>query len=209
MKNSRKLISLLIVCLVVVALTSIGNIQAEASNVYIVKKGDSLWRLSRQFNVSIESIKEANNHWSDTIYIDQRLIIPSEDLRVSTSRSAVARVTNTDIELIARTVHGEARGESFEGQVAVAAVILNRLRSNEFPNTVHGVVYQPRAFTVVDDGQINLMPNQSSFNAVEEALRGWDPSDGALYYFNPETATSRWIWSRSQIKQIGNHVFAR
>ncbi|UUZ86803.1 cell wall hydrolase [Paenibacillus sp. P26] len=95
------------------------------------------------------------------------------------------------------------------GQVAVAAVILNRVKAPSFPNTVSGVIFQPGAFTAVADGQIWLTPNESSKRAVREALSGWDPSGGRLYYFNPETATSKWIWSRPQVKQIGKHIFCK
>ncbi len=112
-----------------------------------------------------------------------------------------------DLKLMANAVYGEARGEPYEGQVAVAAVILNRIDSELFPNTVSGVIFQPRAFTAVDDGQIWLTPNDSARKAVQDAINGWDPSGGCIYYFNPVTATSKWIWTRTQIKTIGKHIF--
>jgi N-acetylmuramoyl-L-alanine amidase len=112
-----------------------------------------------------------------------------------------------DLKIMANAVYGEARGEPFEGQVAVAAVILNRVKSPSFPNTASGVIFQPGAFTAVADGQIYLEPNESARKAVQQALNGWDPSDGCLYYFNPETATSKWIWTRPQVKTIGKHIF--
>ena len=117
--------------------------------------------------------------------------------------------SQNDIQLMANAVYGESRGESYTGQVAVAAVILNRVRSASFPNTVAGVIYEPGAFTAVADGQINLTPNETAKKAVLDAVNGWDPSDGAIYYFNPDTATSSWIWSRPQIKQIGKHIFCK
>ncbi|MCA1061263.1 spore cortex-lytic enzyme [Rossellomorea aquimaris] len=117
--------------------------------------------------------------------------------------------SQNDIQLMANAVYGESRGESYTGQVAVAAVILNRVRSSSFPNTVAGVIYEPGAFTAVADGQINLTPNETAKKAVLDAVNGWDPSDGAIYYFNPDTATSSWIWSRPQIKQIGKHIFCK
>lgn len=124
---------------------------------------------------------------------------------------AVAPTTHgfsaSELKILERTVYGEARGEPYIGQVAVAAVVLNRIENPAFPNTISGVVFQPRAFTAVDDGQIWLEPDESAAKAVRDALNGWDPSDGALYYFNPVTATSRWIWTRPQIKQIGKHIF--
>lgn len=117
--------------------------------------------------------------------------------------------TDKDVRLMANAVYGEARGEPYEGQVAVAAVILNRVRSDEFPNTPTGVIFQPGAFTAVADGQIWLTPNETAVRAVKDALSGWDPTDGCLYYFNPETATSKWIWTRPQYKKIGKHIFCR
>ncbi|MBM7701701.1 spore cortex-lytic enzyme [Metabacillus iocasae] len=115
--------------------------------------------------------------------------------------------SQNDIQLMANAVHGEARGEPYIGQVAVAAVILNRVNSPTFPNTVAGVIFEPRAFTAVADGQIWLEPNETSKKAVLDAINGWDPTGNAQYYFNPNTATSAWIWSRPQIKQIGKHIF--
>ena len=117
------------------------------------------------------------------------------------------KYTERDLQLMANAVYGEARGEPYEGQVAVAAVILNRIEHSDFPNTVSGVIFQPRAFTAVADGQIWLEPNQRAKEAVIDAMNGWDPSENAIYYFNPKTATSDWIWSRPQIKQIGEHIF--
>ena len=112
-----------------------------------------------------------------------------------------------DLNLLAAAINGEARGESYTGQVAVAAVILNRVRHSSFPNTVAGVIYQPGAFTAVDDGQINLTPSSQAYNAARDALNGWDPTGGAIYYYNPKTATNQWIRSRPIITTIGNHVF--
>lgn len=115
--------------------------------------------------------------------------------------------SENDINLMANAVHGEARGEPYEGQVAVAAVILNRVNSPTFPNTISGVIFEPRAFTAVADGQIWLTPNETAKRAVLDAINGWDPSGNATYYFNPDTATSAWIWTRPQIKRIGKHIF--
>jgi N-acetylmuramoyl-L-alanine amidase len=113
------------------------------------------------------------------------------------------------MKMMANAVYGESRGEPYEGQVAVAAVIINRVKSAEFPNTATGVIFQPGAFTAVADGQIWLTPNANAIKAVKDAISGWDPSDGCLYYFNPDTATSKWIWSRPQYKTIGKHIFCR
>ncbi|MCQ6557855.1 spore cortex-lytic enzyme [Paenibacillus mendelii] len=112
-----------------------------------------------------------------------------------------------DLKIMANAVYGEARGEPYEGQVAVAAVILNRLKSPSFPNSISGVIFQPGAFTAVADGQIWLTPNEKASRAVQDAINGWDPSGGCEYYFNPVTATSKWIWTRPQVKTIGKHIF--
>lgn len=117
--------------------------------------------------------------------------------------------SNSDLNLLARAVYSEARGEPYVGQVAVAAVVLNRVKNSSFPNTISGVIYQPGAFTAVADGQINLTPNQTAYNAARDALNGWDPSYGSIYYFNPNTATSAWIWSRPHVITIGKHRFCK
>ena len=117
--------------------------------------------------------------------------------------------SNSDLNLLAHLVYAEARGESYTGQVAVASVVLNRVKNNSFPNTVAGVIYQPGAFSVVADGQINLTPNQTAIAAAQDAINGWDPTYGAIYYFNPNTATSGWIWSRPLTVVIGNHRFCK
>ncbi|WP_102692531.1 spore cortex-lytic enzyme [Rummeliibacillus pycnus] len=124
-----------------------------------------------------------------------------------TNMQIPSQFTDQDLQLMANAVYGEARGEPYEGQVAVAAVILNRLDSPDFPNTISGIIFQPRAFTAVADGQIWLTPNKQAMEAVIDAMNGWDPSQHALYYFNPKTATSSWIWTRKQITQIGEHIF--
>lgn len=112
-----------------------------------------------------------------------------------------------DLEVLSRAIYAEGRGEPYEGQVAIGAVILNRVDSPDFPNTIPGVVYQTGAFDAVRDGQINLTPNETAYSAAKDALNGWDPTGGALYYWNPATATSRWIWSVPITYSIGNHVF--
>ena len=115
---------------------------------------------------------------------------------------------NDDVRLIAMAINGEARGEPYTGQVAVGAVILNRVRHPSFPNTIAGVIYEPLAFTAVADKQIYLEPNESAFKAARDALNGWDPTGGAIYYWNPVTATSKWIWTREPSVKIGKHWFA-
>jgi len=122
---------------------------------------------------------------------------------------ATGSTSTSDLQLIARAINGEARGEPYEGQVAVGAVILNRVKDSRFPNTIAGVIYQSGAFTAVTDGQINVSIEEGStvLKAAQDALNGWDPTNGAVYYFNPDTATNKWIWSRPLIKTIGKHRF--
>jgi len=118
-------------------------------------------------------------------------------------------LNQSEMDMMARIIHGEARGEPYEGQVAVGAVVMNRIRSPLFPDNIRGVVFQPGAFTAVDDGQYWLTPNKTAYLAALDAVRGWDPTHGSLYYFNPDTATSKWIWTRQQTVKIGRHIFAK
>lgn len=117
--------------------------------------------------------------------------------------------SNSDLNLLARVISAEARGETYRGQVAVGAVILNRVAHSSFPDSVSGVVYQSGAFDCMYDGQINVAVADSAYKAAQDALNGWDPSGGAIYYYNPKTAKSKWIRSRPIILTIGNHVFCK
>ena len=121
---------------------------------------------------------------------------------------SAASYNESETYLLGRLVHGEARGELYVGKVAVAAVVLNRVKSPSFPNTISGVIYQSGAFDAVADGQINLTPDEDSLRAARDALNGWDPTGGCLYYYNPATATNGWIWSRTVQLSIGKHNFA-
>ena len=127
----------------------------------------------------------------------------------SSSSSSSSSNNSSNVNLLARVVYGEARGEPYTGQVAVAAVVLNRVKSSKFPNTIAGVVYQSGAFDAVADGQINMTPDATAKKAAQDALNGWDPSYGAIYYFNPNTATNKWIWSRPMTVTIGKHRFCK
>lgn len=127
----------------------------------------------------------------------------------SSSSSSSSSNNSSNVNLLARVVYGEARGEPYTGQVAVAAVVLNRVKSSKFPNTISGVVYQSGAFDAVADGQINMTPDTTAKKAAQDALNGWDPSYGAIYYFNPSTATNKWIWSRPMTVTIGKHRFCK
>ena len=128
---------------------------------------------------------------------------------LSNGSSQNSSTNNQDLYLLAKLINAEARGETYKGQVAVGAVVLNRVKSSSFPNTISGVIYQPYAFTCVNDGQINYSPSQSAISAAKDALNGWDPTNGCIYYYNPKIATSKWIYSRPTVITIGNHVFAK
>ena len=136
-------------------------------------------------------------------------ISTSRDDRPKVIRNGKVKVSDRDMELLARLVYAEGRGEPYEGQVAIAAVVLNRVASSEFPNTVREVIYAPNAFSPLNDGHLSRTSNASTRKAVQEAVNGKDPTNGSLYFFNPNTATSRWIWSREKTVVIGNHTFAR
>ena len=138
-------------------------------------------------------------------------LINIDDSKQQSQSIAAGSSQSSNLQLMARAINGEARGEPYEGQVAVGAVIMNRVKSSKFPNTIAGVIYQKGAFTAVSDGQINVPIAQGStvLKAAQDALNGWDPTGGAIYYFNPNTATSKWIWSRTIIKTIGKHHFCK
>ena len=127
----------------------------------------------------------------------------------SSSSSSSSSSYSSNLNLLSRVIYGEARGEPYTGQVAVGAVVMNRIKSSSFPNTVSGVVYQSGAFDAVKDGQVNLTPDSTARKAAQDAMNGWDPSYGAIYYFNPSTATNKWIWSRPMTVTIGKHRFCK
>lgn len=129
-------------------------------------------------------------------------------ISLSSSGTSSSKYNSNDRYLLAKVVYAEARGESYTGQVAIAAVVLNRVDDSRFPNTIAGVIYQPWAFTAVNDGQINLEPNARAYQAADDALNGWDPTYGSVYYYNPKTATSKWIFNTKTVTTIGNHVFS-
>ena len=137
------------------------------------------------------------------------IILDKKEINQNISYATSSNIS--DIQLMARAINGEARGEPYEGQVAVGAVILNRVKSSQFPNTIAEVIYQSGAFTAVADGQINVPIEEGSsvYKAARDAMNGWDPTGGCIYYFNPDTATNKWIWSRPQVKTIGKHIFCK
>jgi N-acetylmuramoyl-L-alanine amidase len=229
----RLTVKVLLLVLILVAVPIMASGQQPGSRV--LRQGDSgsdvrevQQRLSRwgyyngpvsgtfgpQTLAGVQSFQRLNGLPATGIVADQTWAKLGFTLRTANANrtqavTPVNTVSPNDLTLLARAVYSEARGEPFEGQVAVAAVILNRLRSTIFPNTISGVIFQPLAFTAVADGQFYLTPNDESYRAARLAINGWDPSGGALYYFNPRTATSAWIWSRPYIKTIGRHRFLR
>ena len=178
----------------------------DSSVQHKVAKGESLYLIAKKYGVTPQYIRQLNSLNSDTIYPGQTLTIRTERANLS-SRGYTYTATQKEIDLLARLVHGEARGESLEGQIAVAAVVLNRLHNDDFPNTISQVIYQDLAFTAVSDGQFALTPNSQAYAAVRLALSGYDPSCGSLYYWNPRTATSEWIWGRTVLLKIDRHLF--
>lgn len=197
------------------------NNSVRALTYYYGSKGDVVYVIQKKlknwgyYNGSIDGIYGYNT------YLAVRKFQSKNGLRVDgvvgdrtlqalgINSGSQTTTSSRDVDLLARLINGEARGEPYEGQVAVGAVVLNRTRNPKFPSTVAGVIYQPGAFTAVVDGQINARIEQNSINAARDALNGWDPSGGAIYYFNPSTATSSWIWSRPLIKVIGKHRFCK
>lgn len=148
---------------------------------------------------------QATKHWTP------EMTQPKKKAAKAKPTTRLPRSSNgfsqNELKLLAQVVHAEGRGEPYTGQVAIASVILNRIESEKFPDTISGIIFQPLAFEAVADGQIWMEPDETAKKAVMDAVNGWDPSGGALYYFNPERATSKWIWSRPQIKRIGKHIF--
>jgi N-acetylmuramoyl-L-alanine amidase len=182
----------------------------QGGNTYVVQPGDTLFFIGQRYSLSAWEIMQTNGLSSDVIYPGQTLRIPGGSYQPAPSRGTSSDYSNDDLELLAHMVYAEARGEPYAGQVAVAAVAINRTRDGRFPATIAGVIYEVDAFTSVNDGQFYLTPDATAYKAAREALRGYDPSGGAIYFWNPaEVPGNSWVWTRTIITQIGNHVFAR
>ena len=156
---------------------------------------------------AVKNFQKKNGLTADGIVGPKTAAALGMNLTSASSSSGSSSSSSGDLYLLARLVHGEARGEPYKGKVAVAAVVLNRVKSSSFPNTIAGVIYQRGAFDAVSDGQINMQPDNESIRAARDAMNGWDPSNGCLYYYNPKTATSRWMLSRPVLLHIGQHAF--
>ncbi len=226
LKNKKKIIFLVIFTLILLIITGIilKNNKVEALSKY-GSRGDEVTQIQTKlkrwgyYNGNIDGIygsqtQEAVKYFQRKNGLTVDGIAGPATLKAmgiySSSSSGSSSSTNSnDLNLLARVVYGEARGEPYAGQVAVAAVTLNRVKSSSFPNTLAGVVYQSGAYDAVRDGQINLTPDSTAKKAAQDAMNGWDPSYGAIYYFNPATATNKWIWSRPMTVTIGNHRFCK
>ncbi|MGI5853222.1 MAG: cell wall hydrolase [Bacillota bacterium] len=192
---------------------------------YTVRRGDSLYSIAKKVDFPIAEIRRINGLTGSRIIVGQKLTIPyrgngsssgsgenTATKATTAAKSTASRgisVSAADVELLARLIYAESRGESFTGQVAVGAVILNRVASKNFPSSISKVIYAPGQFCTVRDGQINRTPNATAYKAAQAALKGQDPTGGAVYFYNPAKTTSRWIWSRPVSIKIGSHVFAR
>ncbi|GEM_PF-570870 len=170
---------------------------------YTVKRGDSLYSIAQRFGHTVEKLRSYNGLSTNNLRIGQRLTIPP---------ASQAQKSNTlaggDVDMLARLIHAEAQAEPYTGKVAVGAVVLNRTRAPGFPNSVAGVIYQPLAFESVSNGWFYRAAASTSYQAARAAVSGWDPTGGAIYFFNPSKTRNRFIWSRKIVLQIGNHVFA-
>jgi len=184
-------------------------VPGPGERIHVVKPGDSLYSMGLLYGLPYQDIMAANDIKSHWIYPGQILKIPSPN-RDLASRGSSPAYKSEDLELLAWVVYAEAGGEPYAGEVAVAAVVLNRVKDPRFPKTIAGVIFEPDAFTCVNDGQFYLNPDATAYQAAREALRGVDPSGRALFYWNPYLVPpNSWVWTRTIITQIGNHVFAR
>ena len=223
MKNMRMAALLLVTCLIVCA-----QIAQAATVMAWGSRGDEVMRIQRRlkqwgyYDGTVDGVFGEDTYQAVVLFQKRNGLkadgavgqATAKAMGVSLSAQAGQSVqvsagySESEIYLLARIIHGEARGEPYVGKVAVGAVVLNRVRHPSFPNTIAGVIYQAGAFDAVADGQINLTPDNESLRAARDAMNGWDPSGGCIYYFNPATSTSKWIWTREVRLSIGQHNFA-
>ncbi|MGD6817864.1 cell wall hydrolase [Metabacillus sp. 84] len=189
------------------ALTFAGQANAASAESYKVQQGDSYYKIGQEYGVSIDALKEANSRSDNMIYTGETLQVPvagAEDVK-----GAEYAVSDADKELMARLVEAEAKGESYEGKVAVATVVMNRVESDKFPDSVNEVINEPGQFSPVANGQINNPASQESKDAVNEAISYSSISKGALYFYNPDKASSSFLNGKEVTTTIGDHVFAK
>ncbi len=225
--TKRGLFARLTACVLVAALLFMANVPTARAAVYWGQSGSEVRRVQQKlkqwgyFTGTVDGVfgqqtydavvrfQKKNGLAADGVVGSGTAAAMGLSLGGSVAASASAASSYaSDVELLSRLIHGEARGEPYVGMVAVGAVVLNRVKSSKFPNTLAGVIYQSGAFDAVSDGQINLTPGEQSRRAARDAMNGWDPTGGCLYYYNPSTATSSWIWSREVRLNIGDHSFA-
>lgn len=188
-------------------LVMVASLPAAAAT-YTVRPGDTLWLIAQRHGTTVSKIQQASNYWTSWIYPGQTLVIP--DGTGSGNGAATRGLSRGDHDLLARLVEAEAQGEPYAGMVGVAAVVFNRVKDSRFPSTVSGTVYQKGAFESVSNGLIwRRQPSSTAYKAVSDAANGWDPTYGALFFWNPSVPVNPWMWSRSITTQIGNHLFAR
>jgi len=190
-----------------------GQVLNINSGTYTVKSGDSLYLIAKQHGITLDALRTANNKWDDMIYPGQKLVIPSKSGSSGGSSSQgkpVVSYTQEELDLLARLVRAEAESEPYAAQVAVAAVVINRIRDSRFPNTITSVIYEKSngfyQFTPVENGWINKPSTATAKKAAQEALNGSDPSNGALFYFD-DSATNKWLWSKPMTARIGHMVY--
>lgn len=213
MKKLRGLILLMIMTFSIGLFS--GTTQAAPSTLKVGSTGGDVWDL--QYRLKTLGLFEPlltgyyGSYTKNAVQgFQQRYGLQVDGISGSQTWQALQKysLNQSEVDILARVIYSEARGEPYEGQVAVGAVVMNRIQSDLFPNTIREVVFQSGAFTAVDDGQYWLTPDRTAYLAALDAVRGWDPTYNSLYYFNPNTATSQWIWTRPQKIKIGNHIFA-
>ena len=228
-KFLRRVLSLLLAVVLLGSIGTIAAVQSADDSVSTLSKmgsrGDEVRRIQQKLKnwgyytgtvdgiygsktvAAVKYFQRTNGLTADGIVGSKTAAALGITLSGSTSTSSTSSTSNSNLYLLSCCVYGEARGESYTGKVAIAAVVLNRVKSSNFPNTISGVIYQTGAFTCVSDGQINMGTNDECTRAAQDALNGWDPTYGSIYYYNPKTATNAWIRSRPVVVTIGNHIF--
>lgn len=212
MQNSKNVL----ICLLIVMLLSFNVFLGWETGEYVFADTTRTMEIQRRLTEYGYYDGEINGYFDDLTVVAIKRFQENNGLNVTgavdgATASALgvymSAQENYDLYILSKCIHAEARGEPYIGKVAVGAVILNRVADEKFPNTIYGVIYQPWAFTCTEDGQIDLEPDRASWQAAQDALNGWDPTYGCIYYYNPKTATSSWIFNREVVTTIGDHVF--